>query len=157
GVLVIVPELFSTCAPLTGSRPFYNRAPRCQAGNESRVAPGQMLRGCLGARLLVELFGQLPILGRVLTDCLQERIPFTDPPRWLRALRGRQVAELGGTQGGEIIRAAREVDIAKIASHGYALVGRTIPVDRIRRIEHVFQTLQSRMHTGIAHRVSRTV
>jgi len=116
-----------------------------------------MLRGCLGARLLVELFGQLPILGRVLTDCLQERIAFTDPPRWLRALRGRQVEELRGTQGREIIRAAGEVDIAMIASHGYALVGRTVPVDRIGRIEHVFQALQRRMHAGIAHRVSRTV
>ncbi len=77
----------------------YNRAPRGHAGNESRVAPGQMPGGSLCTRTLVKLFGQLPILGRVLTDCLEERIAFTHPNGGSRTVRGREVAELRCSQG----------------------------------------------------------
>src|SRR5258708_34918697 len=60
--LLVMPELSSTCLINPDSR-TYHSTPGNEAGDECRVAPGQMPRGRLCARALVKLLGQFPIVG----------------------------------------------------------------------------------------------
>src|SRR6266849_2529949 len=58
-------------ATSSGLLVIYDSTPGNQAGDECRVAPGQMPRGGLCARALVKLFGQVPIFGGVPAHCLE--------------------------------------------------------------------------------------